>query len=242
MPVSLVGERVLIVGASSGVGRAAAVLFARAGAKVFVTARRPDRLEELQKQLDGEGFAIGTFAADASVVPEVEAMIAAAKSFLGGVDVLVHSTGTNTPDRNLKRLNIDIWNHMIGVNLSAAYYVTQALLPAMREARKGHLIYVSSVSGKYPDVSGASYQAAKRGLVGFTHAIRVEEKENEIRTCVVCPGLIDTELMEKRPVKPSPEQLAKALKAEDVAEIILDIAKLPAHVTIPELDIVPTTL
>ena len=80
MPVSLVGERVLIVGASSGVGRAAAVLFAREGAKVFVTARRPDRLEELQKQLAGEGFAIGTFAADASVVPEVEAMVARAPS------------------------------------------------------------------------------------------------------------------------------------------------------------------
>jgi len=242
MPVSLAGERVLIVGASSGVGRAAAVLFARAGAKVFATARRADRLEELAKELAGEGFAIGTHAADASVVDEVADMVNAARAFLGGVDVLVHSTGTNTPDRNLKRLNIDIWNHMIGVNLNAAYYVTQALLPAMREARKGHLIYVSSVSGKYPDVSGASYQAAKRGLVGFTHAIRVEEKENEIRTCVVCPGLIDTELMEKRPVKPSAEQLARALKAEDVAEIIFDIAKLPAHVTIPEIDIVPTTI
>ncbi len=242
MPVSLAGERVLIVGASSGVGRAAAVLFARAGAKVFATARRADRLEELAKELAGEGFAIGTHAADASIVDEVADMVNAARAFLGGVDVLVHSTGTNTPDRNLKRLNIDIWNHMIGVNLNAAYYVTQALLPAMREARKGHLIYVSSVSGKYPDVSGASYQAAKRGLVGFTHAIRVEEKENEIRTCVVCPGLIDTELMEKRPVKPSAEQLARALKAEDVAEIIFDIAKLPAHVTIPEIDIVPTTI
>lgn len=230
------------MGASSGVGRAAAVLFARAGAKVFVSARRADRLEELTRQLAGEGFAIGSYAADASVVDEAAEMVNAARAYLGGVDVLVHSTGTNTPDRNLKRLNIDIWNHMISVNLSAAYYVTQALLPAMREARKGHLIYVSSVSGKYPDVSGASYQAAKRGLVGFTHAIRVEEKENEIRTCVVCPGLIDTELMEKRPVKPPAEQLARALKAEDVAEIIFDIAKLPAHVTIPEVDIVPTTI
>ena len=161
MPVSLAGERVLIVGASSGVGRAAAVLFARAGAKVFATARRADRLEELTQQLAGEGFAIGTFAADASVVAEVAAMVDAARGFLGGVDVLVHSTGTNTPDRNLKRLNIDIWNHMIGVNLSAAYYVTQALLPAMREARKGHLIYVSSVSGKYPDVSGADRKSTR---------------------------------------------------------------------------------
>ena len=223
-------------------GRASAVLFARAGAKVFATARRTDRLEELTQQLAGEGFAIGTFSADASVVAEAQAMVDAARKFMGGIDVLVHSTGTNTPDRNLKRLNIDIWNHMIGVNLNAAYYVTQAVLPAMREAKKGHLIYVSSVSGKYPDVSGASYQAAKRGLVGFTHAIRIEEKENEIRTCVVCPGLIDTELMEKRPVKPPAEQLARALKAEDVAEIIFDIAKLPAHVTIPEIDIVPTTI
>jgi serine 3-dehydrogenase len=242
MPVSLANERVLVVGASSGCGRAAAVLFARAGAKVFATARRADRLEELSKQLASEGFTIGTHAADASSLAEVETMVNAAKAFLGGVDILVHSTGTNTPDRNLKRLTTDIWHHMIGVNLNAAYYVTQALLPDMRAAKKGHLIYVSSVSGKYPDVSGASYQAAKRGLVGFTHAIRVEEKENEIRTCVVCPGLIDTELMEKRPVKPPAEQLARALKAEDVAEIILDIAKLPPHVTIPEIDIVPTTI
>ena len=71
MPVSLAGERVLIVGASSGVGRATAVLFARAGAKVFVTARRADRLEELSTQLAGEGFAIGAIAADASQVPEI---------------------------------------------------------------------------------------------------------------------------------------------------------------------------
>ncbi len=204
---------------------------------MFVSARRADRLEELAQQ-----YGMGTFAADASVAEEAEAMVAAAKAHLGGIDILVHSTGTNTKDRYLQRLNVEIWNHMIGVNLNAAYYVTQAVLPAMREAKKGHLIYVSSVSGKYPDVSGASYQAAKRGLVGFTHAVRVEEKENQIRTCVVCPGLIDTELMEKRPVKPPAEQLARALKAEDVAEVIFDIAKLPAHVTIPEIDIVPTTI
>ncbi len=204
---------------------------------MFVSARRADRLEELAQQ-----YGMGTYAADASIAEEAQAMVDAAKAHLGGIDILVHSTGTNTKDRYLQRLNVEIWNHMISVNLNAAYYVTQAVLPAMREAKKGHLIYVSSVSGKYPDVSGASYQAAKRGLVGFTHAVRVEEKENQIRTCVVCPGLIDTELMEKRPVKPPAEQLARALKAEDVAEIIFDIAKLPAHVTIPEIDIVPTTI
>ena len=92
------------------------------------------------------------------------------------------------PDRSLARLNSDIWDMMVGANLNSAYYVTRALLPAMREQKSGHLIYVSSISGLVPDVSGAAYQAAKRGLLGLAHAIRVEEKENGIRTCVICPG------------------------------------------------------
>ena len=159
----------------------------------------------------------------------------------GRIDILVNNAGITQPAKTLDITGAD-YDRILDVSLRGTLYMSQAVLPAMREAKKGHLIYVSSVSGKYPDVSGASYQAAKRGLVGFTHAVRVEEKENQIRTCVVCPGLIDTELMEKRPVKPPAEQLARALKAEDVAEIIFDIAKLPAHVTIPEIDIVPTTI
>jgi serine 3-dehydrogenase (NADP+) len=92
-----------------------------------------------------------------------------------------------------------------------------------------------------PDVSGAAYQASKRGLVGLAHAIRVEEKQNGIRTCVICPGLVDTELLAYRPVKPSPEDLAKALQAEDVAETILHVAKLPPRASIPELILLPAT-
>jgi len=93
-----------------------------------------------------------------------------------------------------------------------------------------------------PDVSGASYQAAKRGILGLAHAIRVEEKENGIRTCVICPGLVDTEILEKRPVKPTAEMLAKALRPEDVAEVALSVAKLPARAVVPEMQILPTYL
>ena len=91
-------------------------------------------------------------------------------------------------------------------------------------------------------MSGAAYQAAKRGLVGLSHAIRMEERENGIRTCVVCPGLVNTEILEKRPVKPTEETLAKALLAEDVAELIVDISKLNPRVDIPEVQILPTYL
>src|ERR1022692_4960460 len=99
---------------------------------------------------------------------------------LGEIDVMVFATGTNVPDRSMRRLTTEIWDMMVSVNLSAAYYITGAVLAPMREKGAGHLIYISSVSGLFADVSGAAYQASKRGLLGLAHAIRVEEKENGI--------------------------------------------------------------
>ncbi len=208
----------------------------------MASARREDRLRGLQDTLAKEGLRIEIAAGDASKVAEIEQVVKVTRERLGKIDIVVAATGTNTPDRALTRLNPEIWDMMVTVNLNAAYYLTHAVLPAMREARSGHLIFVSSVSGLMPDVSGAAYQAAKRGLVGLTHAIRLEEKEHQIRTCVVCPGLVETEILEKRPVKPSAEILAQALQPEDVAELILSIAKLPARAVVPEVQIVPTTL
>jgi NADP-dependent 3-hydroxy acid dehydrogenase YdfG len=79
-------------------------------------------------------------------------------------------------------------------------------------------------------------------MVGLAHAIRVEEKENGIRTCVIMPGLVETEILEKRPVKPSPDVLAKALQPIDIAEAVLAVAKLPARAVVPEMQILPTYL
>jgi serine 3-dehydrogenase len=242
MPVSLKGESVLVLGASSGVGRAAAILFAQEGARVMVSARRPERLQQLEDELAKQGHRISVFPADVGDLAQMEALAAAAIGEMGQIDILVYSSGTNTPDRALTRLTPPIWNEMIQVNLNGAYYITQAVLPSMRQRRKGHLIYVSSISAFRPDVSGAAYQAAKRGLNGLAHAIRVEEKDNGIRTCAVCPGLIDSELLQKRPVKPTPEQLAVALQPEDVAEIIFDVARLHPRINVSELEIVPTAI
>jgi len=242
MPVSLKGQGVLIVGASSGIGRETTALFAREGANVMASARREDRLRGLQQALAKDGFPIEITAADASNAAEMEQLAERARARFGSIDILVYSAGTNTPDRSMKRLNQDIWDRMLSVNLNGAYYVTRAVLPAMRERGSGHLIYVSSISGLAPDVSGAAYQAAKRGILGLAHAIRLEEKENGIRTCAICPGLVDTEILEKRPVKPTADILARALRPEDVAEAILSVAKLPPRAVVPEMQILPTYL
>ncbi len=217
-------------------------MFARDGAKVYASARRAERLAGLAEELAKEGIEIAYGTSDASSHESMEGLAADAVKKLGGVDIVVYATGTNTPDRALTRLTRPIWNELIEVNLNGAFSLTSALLPAMREAKKGYFIYVSSISGKYADVSGAAYQASKRGMFGLALAIRQEERQHGIRTCVVCPGLVDTELMEKRPVKPDADTLSKALKPDDVAEIIFGVAKLHPRAVIPELEIWPTVL
>jgi serine 3-dehydrogenase len=234
----LENQVVLVLGASSGIGRETAIGFAREGARVMAAARRADRLAELKKECP----AIRTAVADASSLADMERLARDTEHVLGPIDILVYNTGTNIKERALTLLTPPRWDMMIQVNLNGAYYITQAVLPGMRERGAGHIIYVASISGIVPDVSGAAYQAAKRGLIGLAHAIRVEERERGIRTCAVCPGLVDTEILENRPVKPPAETLAKALKPQDVAEVIVGVAKLPPRVTVPEIQVMPTVL
>jgi serine 3-dehydrogenase (NADP+) len=240
MAVSSSGQVVVIVGASSGIGRAAAVLLARDGATVVAAARREDRLKALKQELAKEQHNITVRSVDASKPEDMQSLAKETLAQFGKIDTLVFATGTNIPERAMSRLNPELWNSVIAVNLNGAFYATHAVLPSMRSAGGGHLIYISSVSGVITDVSGAAYQASKRGMIGMAHAIRMEEKQNGIRTCVICPGLVDTELIEKRPVKPSAEVMAQALQAEDVAEAVLFVAKLPRRVAVPELLIMPS--
>jgi serine 3-dehydrogenase len=215
---------------------------AREGAKVMASARRKERLEQWEQEMVAEGYTVATFVADATDPAQMNALVSAAREKFGTVQILVYATGTNTPDRSMKRLRPDVWNELITTNLSGAYYATQAVVPAMREARFGHIIYIASISGHTPDVSGAAYQASKRGMIGLSHAVRLEEKENGIRTTVINPGLVDTEILEKRPVKPSAEMLAQALTAEHVAEAVMACAKLPPRAVITEMSILPSAM
>jgi len=242
MPISLRDNVVVVVGASSGIGRAIAVEFARAGAKVVASARRESRLKELQTQLAGEGFEAYIHPADASNPPMMEGLAAAALAKYGQIDTLVYATGTNTPDRALTRLTPEIWDAMVSVNLNGAYYATNAVLGHMRERKRGLIFYISSRSAVAPDESGAAYQAAKRGLAGLSYAIRVEEQKNGIRTCLVCPGLTDTEIIEKRLVKPPAETMAKALRAEDLGELVVSLARLPERAWVPEVHLFPANI
>ncbi len=240
MANTLDSQVVLVVGASSGIGRATALLAAREGAQVIAVARREDRLLSLKEQVRAEGFVLSTRTANATDQSAISAVVDSVVAEFGRIDIAVYATGTNAPDRAMKAMPPETWHNILETNLDGAFYLCHAVLPGMRTDGAGHIIFVSSTAGAIADLSGAAYQASKRGVLGLAHAIRLEEKANGIRTCCIMPGLTDTELVEKRPEKLSAETLGKALQPEDVAATIVHIMGLPPRVVVPELLMMPS--
>lgn len=242
----MIDRVVLVIGASSGMGRESARIFVRNGARVMASARRLDRLESLRGELIQENPATSSLleiqAADARIRIDLERLVEATLSRFGRIDVLVFAAGTNLKNRSLTRLNEHDFSGLIETNLTAAFHATQLVLVPMREQKGGLIIYLSSACVQRPDVSGVAYQASKHGLAGLAHGTRVEERENGIRTTVIYPGLCDTEILLQRPAPTPPEILEKSLRPEDVAQAVFLVASLPDRVLIPELQIVPSKL
>jgi len=234
----LQSRRALVTGASSGVGQAVVRLFLRAGATVHGVARRLDAMQAADPVAVADKRFIA-HGADLSQAAEVAAAVRAA-SAAGRLDVVVLAAGVNIPARAFNVLTPDAWDRMLRVNLSGAYYVLHAAVPHL--APGATVIFVSSVSARWPDPSGAAYQAAKAGIVALARAAAYERAGGTVRFSTILPGLIDTPMLAQRP-KPVPaDVLARALRPADVASACLYLATLPPHVLIPELTILPVDL
>ena len=229
----------VIVGSSSGMGRATALSFADVGARVVLAARNEG---ELNAVADRIGDAATVCVTDVTEVSAVNNLISTAVDTHGKIDILVYATGTNIPQRSLDELTADTWDMMVATNLTGAFYCTQAVVPVMRKQDDGLIIYVSSVCVQKPDPSGVSYQATKHGISGLAHGTFAEERENGIRTSIIFPGLTDTPLVLKRPTPTPTEMMAVALQPEDVADACLFVASLPARTRVPELILAPAGL
>lgn len=239
MTYDLNGNVVLVAGASSGMGRAISVAAGRAGAHLALVARRGNELAEVARQIEADGGKALAITCDAANPAEVGAAVSQALDQFGRVDVAVNCVGTNIPRRSLDELTFDSWHELIRANLDPAFALTQAVLPAFRRQRKGLLIHISSVAAKWPDLSGAGYQASKAGVAALAHATMAEERDNGVRVTVLYPGFTDTPLVEKRPTPPSADELANALQPEDVAGVCLAVMALPDRAYVPELVLRP---
>ena len=223
-------------------GRATAVALARDGAHVIAAARRSDRLQELKQQVDSEQGSLEICAVDATNSEDLQRLMNLALQKTGRIDLLVYATGTNLTQRAISVLTDQDWLNLINTNLTGAFLCTKAVLPSMRIAKNGLIVYLSSACVQMPDVSGVAYQASKHGLIGLAHGTRVEEKANGIRTSVIFPGLCDTEILTKRPVPTPRDVLDQSLSPDDVAAAVLFLAGLPSRAVVPELQLLPARL
>ncbi|WP_293864786.1 SDR family oxidoreductase [uncultured Alsobacter sp.] len=240
MPRPLAGQTVVVLGASSGMGRATALAAAAAGATVAVMARRRDALDALAADIQAEGGARPlVLTVDATRTDAVERALAEVAGTTGRIDAVVNSVGTNIPRRSLGELTAESWSGMLADNLTAAFAITRAAVPVMRAAGGGLLVHISSVAARKADKSGIAYQATKAGVVALAHGTTEEERENGIRVTAIMPGMTDTPLLERRPTPPTPEMLRIALKPEDVAAACLYVLCQPARVHIPEIILQP---
>lgn len=241
MQRSIEGEVAWVTGAGSGIGAAAATSLASAGAKLVLSGRRPEALEETAaaiRQSGGEAFVA---AADMSRSEDVERVASTIRERFGRCDILVNSAGLNVPKRSWEEIEAAGIDAVIGADLNGPFYSSRAVLPMMRERRSGLIIQISSWAGRYVSrLTGPAYSAAKHALVALSESINQEECGHGIRSCCICPGEVATPIIDKRPIPVTAEDKARMLQMEDMAETILFVARMPATVCVNEILISPT--
>ena len=229
----------VVTGAGSGVGRAVAIRLAQEGWSVAALGRRKAPLEET-RNLAGTQARVLAIACDISREQDVRKMGEQVRTELGPVNVLVNSAGINVPKRSLVELSVEDYRQIIDVDLTGAFLCIHEFLPEMRSAGSGTIVNVISDAGLTANrVSGAAYIAAKFGLTGLSHAVNAEERKNGIRSCAICPGEINTPILDKRPNPPDAEARKKMLQAEDVADCVMLAINLPERAVVEQLLVRP---
>jgi NADP-dependent 3-hydroxy acid dehydrogenase YdfG len=241
MAQPLAGKVAWITGAGTGIGQAAALALAEDGALAVLSGRRADALEVTARRIEDAGGRAECEPLDVSDAAAVKRAADAILARHGRVDILVNSAGLNLTKRHWDVVDVETWDTVVGIDLDGAFYATRAVLDAMRARRNGLVVNVSSWAGRYDSfLTGPAYNAAKHGLVAMTAHLNMAEGKNGIRACVICPGEVNTPILDKRPIPVPPEARAKMLQPKDMGETIRFLARLPAHVCISELVIAPT--
>jgi NADP-dependent 3-hydroxy acid dehydrogenase YdfG len=207
---------------------------------VALVARREARLQSVAAEVESTGGSAVAIAADISQAAECDRAVAEALAHLGSIDVLVNAAGTNIPRRRLDALSVADWDRVVATNLSGAFYLVRAVLPVLHRDGGGVIVHISSLAGDRPSaLSGAAYSASKAGLNALSACTNLEEGAHGIRSCVISPGDIDTELLEQRPFPPDAESRSAMLRPEDVAALVATVVQQPPHALVEEILVRP---
>ncbi len=238
------GKVVVITGASSGNGEATARLLSAQGATVVLGARRVERIKSLADELAKRGGKALAVATDVTHCDHVKKLVDAAVQAYGRIDVMLNNAGL-MPHSPLERLKIDDWNRMIDVNIKGVLYGIAAALPYMKQQKSGHIINVSSVAGHKVRPGSAVYAATKSAVLVLSEGLRQEVKPYNIRTTVISPGALATELPNSVTEPDIAASIRKfvddiALPAESFARVVAFAISQPEDMDINEILFRPT--
>lgn len=231
-------RRALITGASSGIGKATALEFAKAGIDLALVSRSLEKMKAVASAVEQTGVEVKIYPVDLAQVERVQGEISAIAADFGTIDILVNSAGmgyTNT----LAETPLSDWLAVMNLNLTSVFQCILGILPMMRTRSSGTIINVASVAGKVAFANWGAYCVSKAGLIALSKTFAAEERAHGIRVTALCPGSVNTELWDTPTVHASFDRSAM-LTPEIVAQSILHTALLPEQAVIDELTLMPS--
>ncbi|TCI84608.1 SDR family NAD(P)-dependent oxidoreductase [Tenacibaculum sp. M341] len=233
-----------ITGATSGIGKATAILFAQNNIRLVICGRRTEKLQALKEELS-ELTEVHTLQFDVRYKEEVTKAIESLPSEFNQIDILINNAGNAHGLHSIQEGNIDDWDAMIDGNVKGLLYVTKMIIPSMIERNNGFIVNIGSIAGKEVYPNGNVYCASKFAVNALNKAMRLDLNQHNIRVSAIHPGLVETEFSDVR-FKGDSERAKtvyqgyKALQAEDIADIIHFVVTRPYHVNIEDLIVYPT--
>jgi NADP-dependent 3-hydroxy acid dehydrogenase YdfG len=237
-------KTVFITGATSGIGKASAKLFAKNGFKIIICGRRAGRLKQLQEKIS-TGSNVEYLVFDVREKDDVLAKINSLPEAFKNIDILINNAGNAHGLDTIDEGNLEDWDAMIDINVKGLLYVSKAIIPGMTKRKSGHIINIGSVAGKEVYPKGNVYCASKFAVDAISKGMRIDLNAYGIKVSEINPGAVNTEFSTVR-FKGDKDradgvyQGFKPLVADDIAEIIYFVATRPAHVNIAEALVLPT--
>jgi short-subunit dehydrogenase len=238
MSLSSNQQRAIITGASSGIGKATALAFAKAGIHVALVSRSPDKLESVALAAREVGVEAGVYPVDLSQLEGLATKIAVIANDFGPIDLLVNNAAMGYTNL-LRDTTLGDWQQVIDLNLTSVFQCVQGILPGMRDRGRGTIINVASIAATTPFAGWGAYSVSKAGLVALTKVIAAEEREKGIRAVNITPGAVNTSIWDTDTVKADFDRSAM-LSPDIVAQSILHAALLPPEAVIEDLILMPS--
>ncbi|HEX2094560.1 MAG TPA: SDR family oxidoreductase [Longimicrobiaceae bacterium] len=230
------GKSAVVTGGSKGIGYAIAQALANAGANVLISARHEDEVQEAARRLNEvcEGEVVGVVC-DVRRYEDVRRMIGTAVERFGGLDVLVNNAGVGgfAP---VDQMPPEQWHQIIETNVNGVFYCCHEAIPHLRKRGGGWIINIASLAGKNPFAGGAAYNASKFGLVGFSEALMLDVRNDDIRVNYIMPGSVATYFNDHTPG----EEDAWKIQPEDIARLVMELVTFPSRSLPSRIEIRPS--